>query len=628
MKSFKKKTFQHNWETQVPLISPKIIEPSALNLIELRRDKLILNEEAIETLKGIKDELIIVFIFGKEGTGKSFLMNLLVNANERNKKMMSNSLVSSKNLKGFKVNSNFNSLKGNKKGIYFWSLPLEKSNSKEKILFFDSEGVNSDNINQQTIESKLLALMIIISSLFIYNSKGDINPDSLNDLQLIVQLTDSINIESKNDKEEMISELCPKFIWTLRDFELDKYKKIKRKTDSYLEECLNDERFKGKNKDEINMISESLIKYFKKRECVILPSPVNDTKELVLLKRMNLNELEENFRSGFDILKKKIYESSEAKLINGKKLTGPVLVSLLKYFIREINKENVPNIDKIFTNLVKDELDISYSKAKNDFRKRMDKLKKLDDIDMKEIYNLKYEIITEYMKILEKIPEIYNKENYMKEYQETKERLEIELEKIIKSELDILTSDHSYNNKIIEEKKVIDYTNPKDILEDYLNNLIGFKSDMSDTIITKKDFEAFIKNDIKKTEEVINYLKQEKYQNNDNIENNDEIDINNKINEINEENDINKIKLDLEKAEKEEMELIGTYTQLLEKKDKYIKNSLRGPNFGRRQSLKSYSSKLVTINLSDDQSCELSEEEKITERCNCNMATLKSCILF
>ena len=592
MKSFKKKTFQHNWETQVPLISPKIIEPSALNLIELRRDKLILNEEAIETLKGIKDELIIVFIFGKEGTGKSFLMNLLVNANERNKKMMSNSLVSSKNLKGFKVNSNFNSLKGNKKGIYFWSLPLEKSNSKEKILFFDSEGVNSDNINQQTIESKLLALMIIISSLFIYNSKGDINPDSLNDLQLIVQLTDSINIESKNDKEEMISELCPKFIWTLRDFELDKYKKIKRKTDSYLEECLNDERFKGKNKDEINMISESLIKYFKKRECVILPSPVNDTKELVLLKRMNLNELEENFRSGFDILKKKIYESSEAKLVNGKKLTGPVLVSLLKYFIREINKENVPNIDKIFTNLVKDELDISYSKAKNDFRKRMDKLKKLDDIDMKEIYNLKYEIITEYMKILEKIPEIYNKENYMKE-------------------------------KIIEEKKVIDYTNPKDILEDYLNTLIGFKSDMSDTIITKKDFEAFIKNDIKKTEEVINYLKQEKYQNNDNIENNDEIDINNKINEINEENDINKIKLDLEKTEKEEMELIGTYTQLLEKKDKYIKNSLRGPNFGRRQSLK-----LVTINLSDDQSCELSEEENITERCNCNMATLKSCILF
>ena len=456
MKSFKKKTFQNNWETQVPLISPKIIEPTALNLIEMRRDNLILNEEALETLKGIKDDLIIVFIFGKEGTGKSFLMNLLVNANEQNKKMISNSMISSKNLKGFKVNSNFTSLKGNKKGIYFWTLPLEKSNSKEKILFFDSEGVNSDNINQQTIESKLLALMIIISSLFIYNTKGDINPNSLNDLQLIVQLTDSINIENKIDKEEMISELCPKFIWTLRDFELEKYKKIKKKSDLYLEECLNDDRFKGKNKDEINMISESLIKYFKKRECVILPSPVHDSKELVLLKRMNLNELDENFRNEFNILKKKIYESSEAKIVNGKKINGPILVNLLKFFIREINKENIPNLDKIFTGLVKYDLDMSFSKAKNDFRKKMEKLKKMEDIDIKEIYNLKYEIMNEYMKILEKNPEIYNKENYMKEYNETKERLENEIEKIIKSELDILTNDNSYNkniNKIKEEKK-------------------------------------------------------------------------------------------------------------------------------------------------------------------------------
>ena len=34
----------------------------------------------------------------------------------------------------------------------------------------------------------------------------------------------------KIDKDEMISELCPKFIWTLRDFNLDKYKQIKKRT--------------------------------------------------------------------------------------------------------------------------------------------------------------------------------------------------------------------------------------------------------------------------------------------------------------------------------------------------------------------------------------------------------------
>ena len=620
MKSFKrKKTFQ-NLEPSAPL-PPKILEPTALNLIELRRDKLVLNEEAIQTLKEIKEDLIIVFIFGKKGTGKSFLMNLLINVNEKKKQSIRSSMISSKYLRGFKVNTYFNSLKGNKKGIYFWSSPISKENSKEKILFFDSEGVNSENLSQQTIESKLLALMIIISSLFIYNTKGDINSNSLNDLQLIVQLTDSINIKGNNDKDEIISELCPKFIWTLRDFDLDKYKMIKQKSDTYLEECLNDDRFKGKNKDEINMISESLIKYFKKRECIIMPCPTNEEKELVLLKRMNLNELNENFQNEFEILKKKIYETSQAKLVNGKKINGPILVNLLKYFIREINKEKIPNIDKIFTDLVKKELEVSYDSSKCEFKKRIEEIKKGEDIDLKEIYHIKYEIMNEFIKTLEQIPEIYNKDNYMKEYEKKKEKLENELEKIIKSELEILISEYSYE-KILEEKNNKNPSNVSELLEEYLNLLIEFKMDMSDTIINQKDFDTFISNDIKKTNEIIDYIKNEKNINTKSDKENDEEEIN-----IEDDNNLNNIKKELENAEKEELELIGTFTQLLEKKEKYIKNSLKISNFG-RHSIRSYSSKLVTINMPEEKSCELSQEENNEVKCNCNLNSFKDCILF
>ena len=200
----KKKTFQINSEKTIPRISrmqSKLEGPSALNLIEFRRDKLVLNEEALQVIKNIKEDLIIVFIFGKEKTGKSFLMDLLINSKIKNNIKISNSLVSSKNIKGFKVNSTFNTLEGNHRGIYFFSSPIDKDNSTEKILFFDSEGINSENILQQTLESKLLALMIIISSLFIYNTSGDIDSNSLNNLQFIVQLTDSINIEGKMDFE-------------------------------------------------------------------------------------------------------------------------------------------------------------------------------------------------------------------------------------------------------------------------------------------------------------------------------------------------------------------------------------------------------------------------------------------
>ena len=612
MKSFKKKRFQPEIESIFP--SFKNTEPTALNLIELRGDKLILNEEAIQILRNIKDNLIIVFIFGKKGTGKSFLMNLLIN--EKNKNVISNSIVSTKYIKGFKINSYFNSIKGNKKGIYFWSSPIKKDNSEEKILFFDSEGISSENIYQQTIESKLLALMIIISSLFIYNTKGDIDSNSLNDLQMIVQLTDSIEIDGKIDKDEIISELCPKFIWTLRDFNIDKYKKIKKKSDIYLEECLNDDRFKGKNKDEINMISESLTKYFKKRECVIMPCPVNEEKEKIMLKKMFLEQLNDNFQNEFAILKKKIYETSEAKIINGKKINGQILVNLLKLFIREINKENIPNIDKIFTDLIKNEIDIYYNKVKGKFKKKLEKLKKEEDIDIKEIYSIKYDTINEYMEILENIPEIYNKVNYMKEYEYTKERLENELENIIKSELDILISDNYYE-KIFEENKNKNNSNVKELIEDYLNKLIEIKIDMTDTILNEKDFKVFSKNDIEKTKEIIDYIKKE------DIENNEREDNNN----YNEENDINKIKNELENAKKEKLELIGKYTKLLEKRDKYIKNSLRIFNYG-KHSIRSYSSKLININMTEEKPFELSDGEKNEERCNCNLYPFKKCIIF
>ena len=620
MKSFKRirKSYQ-NLTTKLPS-PPKNIEPAALNLIELRRDKLILNEEALQVLKDIEEDLIIVFIFGKGGSGKSFLMNLLINSNDQKKKFITNSIVSTKNLKGFKVNSYFNSLKGNKKGIYFWSSPIEKENSKEKILFFDSEGVNSENVDQQTLESKLLALMIIISSLFIYNTKGDINSYSLNDLQLIVQLTDSINIEGKIDKDEMISELCPKFIWTLRDFNLEKYKQIKKRSDMYLEECLNDDRFKGKNKDEINMISESLVRYFKKRECVIMPCPTNEEKEVVMLKRMELSELNENFQNEFEVLKKKIYESSKAKSINGKKINGPILVSLLKSFIREINKEKIPNLDKIFLELIKKELDINYTSAKNEFKKRMDNLKKEEDIDIKEMYHIKYEIMNEFIKILEKNPEIFNKENYLKEYETTKERLEQELDKIIKADLDILIPDYSYD-KILKEKNIQNFTNVNELIQDYLNILIEFKMDMTDTILNKKDFEMFIKNDLIKTNEIIDYIKKNE---NEIIVNDDyeEDEINNEG-----DNDINNIKTELENAEKEKLEIIKNYSLLLEKRDKILRNSLKYMSYG-KHSIRSYSSKLVMINLGEEKSCELTKEEKEEERCNCNLNSFKNCIVF
>ena len=50
-----------------------------INLIEFNRNNLVLNEKALNLLKSIKEDLIIVSIIGKARNGKSYLMNLLLN---------------------------------------------------------------------------------------------------------------------------------------------------------------------------------------------------------------------------------------------------------------------------------------------------------------------------------------------------------------------------------------------------------------------------------------------------------------------------------------------------------------------------------------------------------------------
>ena len=198
-----------------------------INLIEFRRSDFILNEKALTILNSIKEDLIIVSIVGKARTGKSYLMNLLLNNN------------SSFPGNGFQISSKLNSCT---KGIWLWNTPRTSPQSQNtKIIFIDSEGTNSTDISTKTYDSKIFALIVLISSLFIYNTHGNIDERSIGDLALAAHLSNTVVTNIKEDKEKIINELAPKFIWVLRDFVLDKIDPESGKeisSNEYLELCL------------------------------------------------------------------------------------------------------------------------------------------------------------------------------------------------------------------------------------------------------------------------------------------------------------------------------------------------------------------------------------------------------
>ena len=567
-----------------------------INLIEFTRNDFILNKDALNILNSIKEDLIIVAIVGKARTGKSYLMNLLLNNN--------NSQPGS----GFQISSRLNSCT---KGIWLWNTPRDTPHTPNtKIIFIDSEGTNSTDLSTKTYDSKIFALIVLISSLFIYNTHGNIDERSIGDLALAAHISNTVATNVMEDKEMMLNQLAPKFIWVLRDFVLDKIDPETGKeisSNEYLEICL---RNKLLNKNGIgmenNLIRENIIKYFKERECVTLPRPVDQEEDLHKLDEIPFDKLKPNFRSEFLNLKNKVYENSKVKRIGNKKINGPILVGLLTQFINSLNSKIIPNINTAIENIIINEIEKNYEKCKKIWKQNYSKINSNESYNIKEIYNIKYFVMNEYNMVINENREIKYSKKFLELYQNNK----IKLEEEIKNDINKLINNKNKNIKNFITTEIINKYENNDIYSN-INSNSNLEQNKKKLILNllEKNFHNFT-NDIKKAYSQLNnyylddkildiLLKQDQNINSKSIKeiidlSNREID--NAINEIKAEikkeqlfdrsNDINQMNTinetlntkcdllneELDIKEKELSHLIGKYTRLAEKREKILNN--------------------------------------------------------
>ena len=565
------------------------IKEGPIKLIEFEKKNFRLNQNALNILQSIKEEIIVVSIIGKARTGKSYLMNLLLNTNNINNNLDN----------GFEVASSINSCT---RGIWLWNTPRQKPNSSAKIIFIDSEGTNSVDLSTKTYDSKIFALIILLSSLFIYNTNSNIDEQSISDLALSTYLSNSLafNAKSDSDKDKIIRDLAPKFIWVLRDFTLDKIDPETGEeitSDEYLELCLRNKSL-GKNSNQNNIIRENIIKYFKERECITLPRPVDREKDLQNLKNIAFSELKSNFRSEFLNLKKKEYETSKPKIFNGKKITGPILADLLINFINSINSGNIPNINTAWDNIILDEIQNAYENCKNIWKYNIENN---NNIDIKFLYDLKYEIINQFNSVIENNGEIKYNKNYYDKYKDYKIKLDKDIQKEINRIILNLNKQNytSFKNLINKNSQMFDdnISNKKydkngnqlnhcydDLIDDYKNILKNINN--NHIINQNSSINLLYQSDLNISKNIISYINsniQRKINNKlFNIEK--EIKINEikifsdenafKLNKINQDLDdkYTHLKKELDNKNKEVMQLIGRYTKLVEKRDELIKD--------------------------------------------------------
>ncbi|XP_066565972.1 guanylate-binding protein 1 isoform X2 [Amia ocellicauda] len=175
---------------------------SPVELVVNNEGKLSIKQEALKILSRIDRPVVVVAVAGPARSGKSYLMNRLAGRK-----------------KGFELGATVQSLT---KGIWMWCLrhPTKPNNT---LVLLDTEGFGDAEKGDEDNDHSIFTLAILLSSMFVYNSKGTITQHSLQDLLFVTELAQRIQMNTKSDGQEGAEfvSFFPGFVWTLRDLTLE-----------------------------------------------------------------------------------------------------------------------------------------------------------------------------------------------------------------------------------------------------------------------------------------------------------------------------------------------------------------------------------------------------------------------
>ena len=314
-----------------------------------RPSHFIVDPAAAALLKAIKGPICPVVVAGPYRSGKSTLLNFLLPPASASARRA-----------GFAVGS---SVQACTKGIWLWGAPIKQDG--KTLLLLDSEGLGSIG-KEATFDVQIFSLSILLASLFVLNTSGTINEGALEQLELVVQMTERVRAKdnragsssgsnggtSKEDNLHALAAHFPDFLWVLRDFslELQDASGSPISARQYLEQAL--QPVAGARSAEKNRIRHVLSTVFPSRECVPLVRPVTDEKQLQRMQTLELKDLRAEFRTEMDALRERVRRQVRPKMVEGTTVTGSAYLSLAEAYVQAINGGTVPVIHSAWTAVV------------------------------------------------------------------------------------------------------------------------------------------------------------------------------------------------------------------------------------------------------------------------------------
>lgn len=308
------------------------------------------NEEALRYLESLQQALAVVSVAGKYRTGKSFLLNHVL-------------LRSQAESRGFQVGPTTQPCT---KGLWLWPQPIAQSEDATgrayATIVIDTEGTGATN-SDDTRDTRIFALALLLSSYFVYNSQGSIDEPALSSLEVVTNVSKMVRIKAKDvspfagafgeeppEDPQELGDFFPKFLWIVRDFILELRNAQGEEIDEsqYLEEALHAQEDK-------TGVREALKKAFPKRDCATLVRPVSDESKLRMLNTMPESEMRPEFVQQSHALRAKVLRETPPKKLNDRYITGPMLAGLCRCYAAAINEGGAPVIESAWAYVCADQ---------------------------------------------------------------------------------------------------------------------------------------------------------------------------------------------------------------------------------------------------------------------------------
>ncbi|KAF0699953.1 Aste57867_9503 [Aphanomyces stellatus] len=309
------------------------------------------SHEASEYLRSVEGEVSIVAIAGLYRTGKSYLLNQLLGRTTEHTM--------------FGVGGTVNAMT---KGIWIWGQPVDDGTKSNKtIIFMDTEGLGSAQ-RSQTQDTRIFALALLLSSFFIYNSRGVIDANAIEDLSLVVNLTKYIQVTAGGGGATNLADFFPAFLWVVRDFTLQLEEEGRAITSrDYLEKALKPQPGSSDDTQHKNEVRHLLSTFFPARDCITMVRPLNDESRLRDLPAQPFESLRPEFRDQLAALKTRVFSSLQPKKLMSKPLNGAMLVTLAQNYVDAFNSGASPVISSAWDRVVQAQSEELLDAAKDAF---------------------------------------------------------------------------------------------------------------------------------------------------------------------------------------------------------------------------------------------------------------------